>query len=161
MEFSAPGHPVDQDRTCAWKELDLLHDMFGRLQIFLFCIWHCSTPPQRISEKLAIQTLPEFPASHYFIKKVFLLRADAATTVFLNWAQRFLLLAPVLAVCRINHSNVFFLSYSIFYFAVFLLLGSSICLSQLRYRPWPPLQTKINTAFLRLFPPSHLPLTFF
>lgn len=44
---------------------------------------------------------------------------------------------------------------------LFSLLGSSICLSQLRFRAWPPFQTKINTSLLRLFPSSHLPLKFF
>lgn len=80
-----------------------------------------------------------------------------AITMFLHWAQICFPLVSVLALYRIAHSNSFIFSYCVFCFAIFSLPGSSVHLSQLTFKPWPPCETKINTDLLRLYPLSHRP----
>ena len=85
---------------------------------------------------------------------------SAAKTIFLNWTQVCFPLVSVLALYRIDHSDSSFRS--LILFSVFLF---SLCW-EAAYVPvsWDSesdlSQTKINTALLRLFPSSNLPLTF-
>lgn len=72
-------------------------------------------------------------------------------------------LVSVLALYRADHFNsfLFFFLESIFCFAVSFSARKQHMSQSAVIRSWPPFQTKINTAHLRLFPLAHMPLKFF
>lgn len=92
-----------------------------------------------------------------------ILLLNSAITVLLNLALICFPLVSVLALYRADHFNsfLFFFLESIFCFAVSFSARKQHMSQSAVIRSWPPFQTKINTAHLRLFPPAHMPLKFF
>lgn len=154
-------HPVDQDWACVWRQLELLHRVFERLQgVTGICIWYCPSFPKNIRQ-IAIQTLfSELPVSHYSINKAFPLWSDAAIGVFLHWDYICLPLLSVLALHRMDHSNIFF-PYSIFCFPIIFSARKQHMSQSAEIQSMTSLSDWNKYSPFRLFPSSHLPLKFF